>query len=84
MFAQRWCVRCRVCSVCGVCMCARFDLTLWHGCPHRDRSTTGPETVYRAAFTDWKLDGGRVPYGIFQVPNSARLGAVMPHFVTVT
>ena len=25
------------------------------------------ETAYRAAFTDWKLDGGRVPYGIFQV-----------------
>ncbi len=26
---------------------------------------------YRAAFSDWKLDGGKVPYGIFQVSKSA-------------
>ena len=36
----------------------------------------GNEIAYKAAFTVWKLDGGRVPYGIFQV--SLRSNACVP------
>jgi hypothetical protein len=30
-------------------------------------SINGENVAYRAEFTEWKLDGGKIPYGIFQV-----------------